>query len=72
MTMMGLPDMIESLQAFLLASGVKRIATVWKADSFSKLVVDSQARKVGDSYTEKRQSFSDRAEAEAWLSRSGS
>lgn len=71
MTMLGLPDVIASVQATLLDSGVNRVATVWKADSFSKIVIDSQAQKVGHAYAEKRKPFSDRAKAEAWLDGQG-
>jgi hypothetical protein len=67
LTMMGLPDVIESVQSTLLNSGVNRVATVWSADSFSKLVIDSQAQKVGDAYAGKRKAFTNRAEAETWL-----
>jgi len=67
--MMGLPDVAQLVQATLLDSGVARVAAVWSKESFSKLVVDSSAQKVGESYAGKRKSFASRAEAEAWLDR---
>lgn len=71
LTMMGLTDVIAGIQTALHNSGVDRVAAIWRTDSFSKLVVDSQAQKVGDAYADKRKNFFDRSEAEAWLEGQG-
>ena len=65
--MLGLPDVALQVQTILVEAGVSRIAAVWSRESFSKLVVESSAQKVGAAYTDKRKSFTDVAEAEAWL-----
>jgi len=64
--MLGLPDVAQNVQTIILNCGVSKVASVWKRESFSKLVVDSSAQKAG-SYAEKRRTFFDQAEAEAWL-----
>jgi len=63
----GLPDVAQRVQAILMSAGVSKIATVWGSDSFSKLIVDSSAQKMGETYAERRRSFPSRAEAETWL-----
>ncbi|MCA1960408.1 MAG: hypothetical protein LDL33_06400 [Desulfomonile sp.] len=64
--MIGLPDIAQGVQTIMLNCGVSKVASVWKQESFSKLVVDSSAQKAG-SYAEKRKTFFDHTEAEAWL-----
>lgn len=65
--MLGLPDVAQGVQSILLKTGVSRVASVWSQDSFSKLVIDTSAQKVGSAYADKRKVFSSLAEAEAWL-----
>jgi len=65
--MLGLPDVAQRVQLALLNGGVGKVASVWNKASFSKLVVDTSAQKVGDAYSDKRKTFFDLAEAEAWL-----
>jgi len=67
LTMLGLPDMAQRFQSTLLKAGVTKVASVWDKASFSKIIVDSSAQKLGEDYAERRKTFFDRAEAETWL-----
>lgn len=69
--LLGLPDITQRVQTALLNGGVGKVATVWNKESFSKLVVDSSADKIGDAYAAKRKAFANRAEAESWLEGQG-
>ena len=66
--LLGLPDVSQQVQTTLLNGGLRKVASVWSHEGFSKIVVDSSAGKIkSGQYSEKRKVFTDRAEAEAWL-----
>ena len=67
-TLLGLPDVMQSAQRLLASSGLSKSATVWTNEGFAKIIVDSGAQKVSEgSFATKRRSFRSRVEAEAWL-----
>ena len=66
--LLGLPDVMQDAQRLLASSGLSKSATVWATESFAKIVVDSEAKKVTEgSFSKKRRAFMSRADAEAWL-----
>jgi hypothetical protein len=68
MTMLGLPDVVVSVQTTLAKTAMRKVASVWTEDTFAKMIVDTSAHKVGDgSYENKRRVFKNKAEADAWL-----
>jgi hypothetical protein len=68
MKMLGVPDVVQQVQANLLNAGLRKIASVWSDESFAKFIVDSSAQKLkSGEYDEKRKVFKNRIEAEAWL-----
>lgn len=68
MKMLGVPDVVHQVQATLLSAGLRKVASVWNAESFAKFIVDSSAQKLkSGEYDAKRRVFKDRSEAEAWL-----
>ncbi len=65
---LSLPDFAKQTQTALLEAGIGKMASVWKDESFAKVVIDSSAQKVGEGgYAERRRVFRDMASAEAWL-----
>ncbi len=67
-TLLGLPDLMQSAQRLLGLSGLSKSATVWTNESFAKFILDSEAQKVTEgSFSKKRRAFMSRVEAEAWL-----
>jgi hypothetical protein len=67
MNLLGLPDIVQQLQATIVNAGVRKAASVWSHESFAKVIVDSSAQKVSGEYSERRKVFKSRVEAEAWL-----
>ncbi len=68
MNLLGLPDVSQDVQMTLLNGGLRKVASVWSHEGFSKIVVDSSAGKVkSGQYSDKRKVFKDKIEAEAWL-----
>ncbi|MGO9116503.1 MAG: hypothetical protein ACLQPD_02715 [Desulfomonilaceae bacterium] len=68
MNLLGLPDIVQQLQATFLNAGVRKAASVWSHESFAKVLVDSSAQKVkSGEYSDRRKVFKNRVEAEAWL-----
>jgi hypothetical protein len=65
--LLGLPDIVQQLQATILNAGVRIAASVWSHESFAKIIVDSSAQKVSGEYSERRKVFKNRVEAQAWL-----
>ncbi len=46
MNLLGLPDVSQDVQMTLLNGGLRKVASVWSHEGFSKIVVDSSAGKV--------------------------
>ena len=46
MKLPGLPDIAQKIQMTLLEAGLRKLASVWKHESFAKVVVGSSAQEV--------------------------
>ena len=68
MKLLGLPDLVTTVQGTIMSAGVRKVASVWSDEGFAKFLVDSSAHKLASGeYEGKRKVFKSVAEAEDWL-----